>query len=83
VLKDGGTAQWVAEKTLFSSYDIMDILWKLEQKGGQNAVMLKQRKQSLILHQERTSLRPKDRNIFYQQKKVENLENLRKNLRQV
>ncbi|MGI0073814.1 MAG: hypothetical protein ACREA3_08380, partial [Nitrosotalea sp.] len=33
VLKDGGTASWIAEKTRFSSYDVMGILWKLEQKG--------------------------------------------------
>ncbi len=33
VLKDGGTVPWIAEKTRFSSYDVMGILWKLEQKG--------------------------------------------------
>ncbi|MDE1766876.1 MAG: DUF87 domain-containing protein [Thaumarchaeota archaeon] len=31
-LKDGGTVPWIAEKTRFSSYDVMGILWKLEQK---------------------------------------------------
>jgi hypothetical protein len=33
VLKDGGTVPWIAEKTRFSSYDVVGILWKLEQKG--------------------------------------------------
>jgi hypothetical protein len=32
VLKEGGTARWITEKTRFSSYDVMGILWKLEQK---------------------------------------------------
>ncbi|MDE1764247.1 MAG: hypothetical protein KGH88_08380, partial [Thaumarchaeota archaeon] len=32
VLKDGGTVSWIAEKTRFSSYDVMGILWRLEQK---------------------------------------------------
>jgi DNA-binding MarR family transcriptional regulator len=31
-LKDGGTVPRITEKTHFSSYDVMGILWKLEQK---------------------------------------------------
>jgi hypothetical protein len=34
VLKDGGTVRYIAEKTRFSSYDVMGILWTLEQKGA-------------------------------------------------
>jgi hypothetical protein len=33
ILKGGGTAQSVAYKTELSAYDVMGILWKLEQKG--------------------------------------------------
>lgn len=32
-LGEGGTARFIAEKTGLSSYDVMGILWKLEQKG--------------------------------------------------
>ncbi|MDE1863077.1 MAG: DUF87 domain-containing protein [Thaumarchaeota archaeon] len=34
VLREGGgTGQWIAERTNLSSYDVMGILWRLEQKG--------------------------------------------------